>query len=156
MVSSIHAKYSKGLPHVRANNNKLQRMGRSIFLKYHTMYLAWNSYLRLINVDYNNCFSCPTCKTTPDTIIIDGVTLVTLKGIPKESPTTVYHVTCHVPIQDRVWITRPNNLHLKSVLKYLSTTEPISGIFQFSILNQEELALVVDLAAGIPGNINEI
>ena len=48
-------------------------------------YHVFNSYLRIINVDYNSCFSCPTYKTAPDTIIIDGVTLDTLKDIPEET-----------------------------------------------------------------------
>ena len=50
----------------------------------------------------------------------------------------------------------PINQHLLSILKYLSTTEPITGIFQFPILNEAELLLVVDLAAGIPANIKQI
>ena len=50
----------------------------------------------------------------------------------------------------------PINQHLLSILKYLSTTEPITGIFQYPILNEAELLLVVDLAAGIPANIKQI
>lgn len=45
--------------------------------------------------------------TIPDTIIIDGLTLGTLKDIPIVTPTTVDHITLHVPIQDRVWIINP-------------------------------------------------
>ena len=44
-------------------------------------------------------------------------------------------------------IYRPNNPNISSILKYLSSLEPISGMFQFSILNGEELGFVVDLAA---------
>ena len=65
-------------------------------------------------MDSNDCFSCPTCKTTHDTIIIDGLTLGTLKDIPKETSIKVDHVTCHVPIQNRVWIT---NIRMRDSLK---------------------------------------
>ena len=82
-------------------------MGRTILLKYHTMYLAWNAYLRLIDVNYNLSFSCPHCATTPETVIFDGVTLGTLKDLPKDTPPTENHVTMHIPIQDRVLISSP-------------------------------------------------
>ena len=71
------------------------------------MYLAWNTYLRLVDVNYNNLFCCPNCTKTPDTIIFDGIALGTLKEIPKDTPPTEQHLTPHVPIQDRVWVSSP-------------------------------------------------
>ncbi|KAI6648217.1 hypothetical protein LOD99_12026 [Oopsacas minuta] len=64
---------------IRTKNNKLKRMGRTHFPKKHMMYLAWNAYLRLVDIDFNQNFSCPICQTSPDTIILGGVTLGTIR-----------------------------------------------------------------------------
>ena len=53
-------------------------------------------------------------------------------------------------------IYRPNNPNISSILKYLSSLEPISGMFQFSILNGEEIGSVVDLATGFPSTAKRI
>ena len=47
---------------------------------------------------------------------------------------------------------RPNNPNIKSILKYFSSTEALVGIFQYSILNEEKLLLLMDLANGHSGN----
>ena len=41
---------------------------------------------------------------------------------------------------------RPGNSNIKLILKHLSSTEPLLGIFQFSILSEEELLMFSDLA----------
>ena len=51
---------------------------------------------------------------------------------------------------------KPINKHVSLILRYLSTTQPISGVFQFSILDEAELALVVDLSVGMPRKVCEI
>ena len=179
-------------------------MGSSILLKYHTIYVAWNAFLRLMEINYPQCFSCPICRDTPDTVIIDGVTLGTVKELPPESLPTDNTISQYVPISRRVWVSnprvrkllqnyvkdglspqefnllyanlepksfqtyvansyssstpegnvnyRPNNPNIKSILKYFSSTDPLVGIFQFSILNKEELLLLMDLANGHSGN----
>ena len=53
-------------------------------------------------------------------------------------------------------IYRPYNPQLKSMLKYLSSTEPLAGIFQFPVLSEEERIFVMDLASGQPGEVNRI
>ena len=183
-------------------------MGRTLFLKYHIMHLSWNAYLRLIDIDYQKYFSCPTCATNPETIILDGVTLGTIREIPNDDQPKETAVTTHIPIEKRIWISnpklrrtlkryikdglspkeftimvadldpgafqeyitnsyatcanvsivlyRPNNKNISSILKYLSSVEPISGIFQFSILNEEELGFVVDLSDGTPATDKQI
>ena len=179
-------------------------MGSSILLKYHTISVAWNAFLRLMEINYPQCFSCPICRDTPDTVIIDGVTLGTVKELPPESLPTDNTISQYVPISRRVWVSnprvrkllqnyvkdglspqefnllyanlepksfqtyvansyssstpegnvnyRPNNPNIKSILKYFSSTEPLLGIFQFSIFNEEELLLLMDLANDHSGN----
>ena len=51
---------------------------------------------------------------------------------------------------------RPYNPQLMYVLEYLSSTEPLAGIFQFPILVEEERIFVMDLASGQPGEVNQI
>ena len=70
--------------HFSAKNNKLRRMGSSILMKYHTIYVAWNAFLRLMGINYPQCFSCPICRDSPETVILDGVTLGTMKELPPE------------------------------------------------------------------------
>ena len=182
--------------------------GGTFFLKYHILYLAWNAYLRLIDIDYKRNLSCPICDTNPETVIFDGVTLGTIRGIPNDNQPKETIVIPHIPIEKRIWISnprlrrtlkqytkdglspqefnifvedldpgafqeyisnsyatctnantiiyRPNNPNISSILKNLSSLEPISGMFQFSILNGEELGIVVDLATGIPSTAERI
>ena len=92
-------------------------MGRTNFLKYHTMHLAWNAYLRLSAIDYSRCFSCPICVTAPETVIFDGVTLGTNKEIPTESVPKDIPIA-HIPMEYRVWIT---NSKLRRTLQHYST-----------------------------------
>ena len=67
--------------HSSAKHNKLRRMGSSILLKYHIIYVCWNAFLRLMEINYLQCFSCPICRDTPDTVIIDVITLGSMKEL---------------------------------------------------------------------------
>lgn len=36
----------------------------------------------MLDIDYSTCFSCPKCKETPEFLILDGITMGTLKELP--------------------------------------------------------------------------
>ena len=57
-------------------------MGRKEQYKYHIFRYAWNSYLRLVDINYQKIFSCHTCKETPSIIILDGIAMGTTKKLP--------------------------------------------------------------------------
>ena len=70
------------LYHFRAKNNKFHRLGRELKFSYHILQHAWNGYLRMLDIDYSTCFSCPKCKETPEFLILDGITMGTIKELP--------------------------------------------------------------------------
>ena len=82
-------------------------MGSSSRLRYNTVYVAWNAFLRLMEINYPQCFSCPICKDSPDTIILDGVTLGTIRELPRESSFAETNISQYVPISRRIWVSNP-------------------------------------------------
>ena len=80
---------------------------------------GWNAYLRMVDIDYQVNFTCPTCKTNPDVVILDGVTLGTLKHIPEIAHQVdnqqKYSI---IPFSDRTLI--PNSETRKKLKEYSS------------------------------------
>ena len=68
-------------------------MGRKHLFRYHILQHGWNAYLRMININYES--TCPKCKSCPDVLIFDGITMGTIKSILEISigidGTQVYH-----------------------------------------------------------------
>ena len=56
-------------------------MGRKETLRYHIFQHGWNAYLRTISIDYKSAFTCPTSKDNPEIIILDGITMGTIREI---------------------------------------------------------------------------
>ena len=81
---------------------------------------GWNAYLRMIDLDYISCFTCPICKDNPEVVVFDGITLGTLKHVPTISNTTddqqKYNL---IPTYDRVFIS--NSATRKKLKDYCST-----------------------------------
>ena len=174
-------------------------MGRRNTFKYHIVQHAWNSYLRMVDIDYSSHYTCPQCKHEPDVIILDGIAMGTMKALP----TVVANVDQDqiyplIPFSDRVFIPDStvrsklinyclqgltgdifdeliNSLNnqefanyilfssyrnqnyvtikqefgnVKKVIQLLSRTEPITGLFQFSILNKNERKTIAFLSNG--------
>ena len=69
----------------RAKNRKSLRLDRHGKIHYYIFHHVWIAYLRLINIDYQKCFTCPICKDCPDVVIFDGVTPSTSKEVPSFS-----------------------------------------------------------------------
>ena len=84
---------------------------------YHILKHGWNAYLRMINIDYKANFTCPICKENPEVIIMDGVTLGTLKHIPEisHSKDKEQHFNL-IPTTDRVFIS--NSAIRKKIQNY--------------------------------------
>ena len=177
----------------------MQRLGRSAEYRYHILRHGWNAYLRLVGIDYHSNFTCPSCKDTPDVIILDGVAMGTSRDIPE----TLFKVdkTQHYPLvkfSERTFISdsalrkelfeyckvglseskynkmvksisipefseyiqsssvkndnkvsiNPDYPNARKIIEYLNHAEPITGVLQFSILNKDELQLVVQLTNG--------
>ena len=73
-----------------AKNRSLKRMGRKGIFKYHIVQHTWNAYLRMVDINYSSHYTCPQCKHKPDTIILDGIALGTMKELPSVVP-NVHH-----------------------------------------------------------------
>ena len=181
----------------RAKNRKLKRLGRPGKIHYHVFHQAWNAYLRLVDINYKESFTCSKCKDSPDIVIFYGITLGTVKDIPPFSiqidedqqilPTSqetrlfIPSITkrkaiiqylqhglsisaFHILIQSLGISSLENYIkagsiigdsnvlvkdsHISDVIKYFARNEPISGIFQFALLDKEELISVVKLSRG--------
>ena len=180
---------------------KFERMGRELKYSYHILQHGWNSYLRMLNVDYKLNFTCPICKDNPETLILDGITMGTIRELPNKSN---YDFDEHqkynlVPMSKRVYISNLNsrkslkiyyldgviedtfkelmnsmeykefvdfvshsNLlsgdicsvdpkypNAKLIIKLLARSEPITGLFQISLLKSDELEAFIQLSQGI-------
>ncbi|KAI6660643.1 hypothetical protein LOD99_10374 [Oopsacas minuta] len=69
--------------YLSAKNQKLQRMGRKGSFKYHVVHLAWNSYLRLVDLDYSSHYTCSQCKLEPKIVVIDGIAMGIMRSLPE-------------------------------------------------------------------------
>ena len=150
-----------------------------------------------MNINYTESFTCSICKSRPDVVIFDGITLGTVKKLPP--PTLKFDENQHIPsvpqstrlfilskavrreisqylqnglptcafkrllqsidpkaladyiqscsIQENDVVTSCND-RAGEVIQYFSRNEPISGVFQFSILEQSELVVIVKLSKG--------
>ena len=112
----------------------LERLRKKSRYLYHIVQHGWNAYLRMINLDYKARFTCPTCKDNPEVVILDGITLGTLKQIPE-----IPHITDEnqrfklIPFSERVFIPNPGARKLLKEycsvgLKEASFTEMINSI----------------------------
>ena len=83
----------------------MKRLGRKTKYLYHILKHEWNAYLRMVRIDYKANFTCPICKDNPEVVIMDGVTLGTLKHIPEisHSKDKEQHFNL-IPTSDRVFI----------------------------------------------------
>ena len=84
-----------------------------------TLRRAWNSFARLLDLDFENSFLCPVCGTTPNTVICDG----TMLGFRKDlitacSPFDLQEAVSDEPLlkgskhSDRVLIKKPKEREL--------------------------------------------
>ena len=118
----------------RARNKVLERLGRKSRYLYHIVQHGWNAYLRMVDLDYQAKFTCPTCKDNPEVIILDGITLGTLKRIPEIPHKTDENQRFNlIPFSDRVLIPNPGTRKLLKQycsvgLKEASFTEMINSI----------------------------
>ena len=96
---------------------------------YHILNHGWNAYLRMIKIDYKARFACPICKENPEVIIMDGITLGTLKHIPEISHQVdkEQHFNL-VPTSERVFIS--NSVTRKWLKDYISMGLTISNFIQ--------------------------
>ena len=69
----------------RAKNNKFSRMGRELKFTYHILQHGWNGYLRTLDINYKTSFVCPICKECLETLILDGITMGTVKHLPDQA-----------------------------------------------------------------------
>ena len=60
-------------------------MGRELKFSYHILQHGWNAYLRMLDADYVCNFTCPICKNSPETLVLDGITMGTVKELPESS-----------------------------------------------------------------------
>ena len=67
---------------METKNNKLNRMGRKLNYQYHIIQQAWNCYGRLVEINYEENFSCSICKNQPSIIILDGIAMGTTRQLP--------------------------------------------------------------------------
>ena len=92
-------------------------MGIPLRFLYHIVRHGWNSYLRMIEIDYPKTFTCPKCKDNPDVIIMDGIMMGTVKNIPEYfnqyDEGQIYEP---IPISERVFI--QNTDSRKQLIEY--------------------------------------
>ena len=78
----------------------------------------------------------------------NGLSITAFRELVKNigpNPLTEYMESSSVEVEN---ILNCNNNRVKDVLYYFTRNEPISGIFQFSILDQDELITIVKLSKG--------
>ncbi|KAI6650705.1 hypothetical protein LOD99_7756 [Oopsacas minuta] len=68
--------------YMRAKNNKFERMGRELTFSYHILQHGWNGYLRMLDINYKTSYICPLCQEAPEFLIMDGITVGTIKELP--------------------------------------------------------------------------
>ena len=57
-------------------------MDRKLKYNYHILQHGWNAYLRMLDIDYTISFKCPVCKDIPEILVLDGITMGTIKELP--------------------------------------------------------------------------
>ena len=73
----------------------------------------------MVDLEYHAKFTCPTCKDNPEVIILDGITLGTLKRIPEIPHKTDENLRFNlIPFSDRVLV--PNPVTRKLLKDYCS------------------------------------
>ncbi|KAI6647838.1 hypothetical protein LOD99_8425 [Oopsacas minuta] len=110
----------------RAKNRKLKHLGRSEKIHYHVFHPARNAYLRLININYGESFSCSKCQDSPDVVIFDGITLGTMKDIPSSS-IQIDEDQQLLPISQGLRMFIPSIANRKALLQYLQHGLPITA-----------------------------
>ena len=92
-------------------------MGRELKFSYHILQHGWNAYLRTLDADYVCNFTCPICKDSPETLVLDGVIMGTVKELPESShdcdENQKYTI---VPISKRVFISKLNLENLSQII----------------------------------------
>ena len=153
----------------------------------------------MVDINYSSHYTFPQCKHKPDTIILDGIAMGTMKELPSVVP-NVDHDQIYplIPLSERLFTPSPtirnklssfcsqgltedtydelmNSLNnqafpdyilfssyrcqnhvalspeygnVKKIIQLLSRNEPITGIFQFSILDKDERITVALLSNG--------
>ena len=183
----------------------MQRLGSKQNYKYHIFQHGWNAYLRMIDFDFTYILTCPTCKDSPEVIILDGITMGTSKEIPDSSPEfDENQFYSPIALRDRLFISESKlrkELHeyclnglnverykettaslriefaeyikygslmnaenitsinleypnVKKIIELLNRSEPITGLFPFSLLTNAELLSVVELSKERPVELN--
>ena len=174
-------------------------MGRKLTFHYYILKHAWNSHLRMADMDYQSLFSCPICKNKPDVIILDGIAMGTTKKIPdyhhqfdetqiqslvpfseryflcKSDLKRKLQKLCEIGLAETVFksviksipdefanyivytasvrehnivVINSNYPDAKNVILLLCHSEPITGLFQFSLLSKDEKKAIVLLSQG--------
>ena len=94
---------------------------------------AWNSYLRLIYIDYTENLCCRMCKECAPIIILDGIAMGTTRLLPTVKDNTdtsqEYHI---IPLVERIYIDdlkSRNSQHkfIKSGISPLEFTNVLRG-----------------------------
>ena len=79
-------------------------MGAQQQYRYHIVQHAWNSYLRLVDIDYSDNFCCSICKENP-LIILDGIAMGTTKRLPvKLENIDASRIYSKIPLKERIYI----------------------------------------------------
>ncbi|XP_066271346.1 uncharacterized protein [Branchiostoma lanceolatum] len=86
-------------------------LSKTNLTSYNTFLYAYNSFERLLNIDWTTSFQCPTCRTQPEVVIMDGITLGFRKDLIPELQDDVQHsdppvINSGSRHQDRVVIKR--------------------------------------------------
>ena len=61
--------------YMRASNQSHASQSHTKATSIATLRAAWNSFSRLLDIDFESCFLCPVCRVEPSTVICDGTML---------------------------------------------------------------------------------
>ena len=128
--------------------------------KYHVMQHAWNSYLRLIDIDYTENFCCRTCKECPPINILDGIAMGTTRLLPtiKDNTDTSqeYHI---IPLVESIYIADLNSRNslqdfIKSgisALEFINVLKSVQPEFaKYVIYCSEEIGTIRKVSQDYP------
>lgn len=115
----------------RATQSNYSTLSTTSVCSYNIFRLAWNSFARLIDINWNCSFQCPECGPTPSTVICDG----TFLGMRKDLiPSLLYNSeeTHTKPIsgtmlKDRIYVVDSKTRKLLRVFSGIQVTKGIKG-----------------------------
>ena len=121
---------------------------------------AWNSYLRLIYIDYTENLCCRMCKECAPIIILDGIAMGTTRLLPTVKDNTdtsqEYHI---IPLVERIYIPdlKSRNSQYKfiksgiSPLEYTNVLKSVQPEFaKFVIYCSEEIGTIRKVSQKYP------